>query len=721
MTKISQYPVLASALADDTLLGNDVHDTSAGSSGTTKQVRVGGLPFLPCQLATAAIFSSLNPVLATGLLGVETDTGLAKMGNGTTRWNALRYWNPAGTGGGGTTRVASVTQTISVQHTANPVLSQPQDRTISAAPVIDVIPSASVQATGTSPSPSPVTEVTGSTVTSNSFQVTSFEVSPAAVGNLLILAMNAGSSAFADTTVSGGGVTTWTRATALEYDSSGSPQLDVEIWTGVVTAAGTATLTVTNPGMTGWPKFFVREFTSAGQGLQWSVLAAAPSAATAQGTPSHTGSPVSLPSTLGAGSYLGAVAAEWGTVNGVPVTGVSYNVGAAGLGIAEYLNGPANVAPSFTDTNTGDNCNVCAIIFQAATQHASLEIVIPAIPEGTATENYALTFTGKGGTGTGYQFAVNSGSLPSGLSMSIGGVISGTIASPGSSTFSVILRDSAGSSTVSKDVTINVVALPPVIFTRNFPADPNYNDDLRSTVDIPRIHIDGAGTNSSANCAMNMWGPVSGEQAVFNVFSIQEWDFLCRVANPGGSVTCFPNSSSWLINIPDWHDFDYFVSGYDEVMDGTPDAPDGIIASACYDNWFTNDLVGPTGFAVNEIMCHFDFRSRGAGPYAATVVPFGGYTVDTPSGPVDIPLTYFDIAYTATTLYFNQVDASGNYKSTPTGTLDWKAMFEWCVTHGYLDPAAPMWAFSVGFEVCHTSGVQRKFRYNDLWWLAGKN
>ena len=41
---------------------------------------------------TAANWQSVNPVLAQGELGVETDTGKAKLGDGTTAWNDLAYF-----------------------------------------------------------------------------------------------------------------------------------------------------------------------------------------------------------------------------------------------------------------------------------------------------------------------------------------------------------------------------------------------------------------------------------------------------------------------------------------------------------------------------------------------------------------------------------------------------------------------------------------------------
>lgn len=43
---------------------------------------------------TAADWTTANPVLRSGELGVETDTGYAKLGNGSTAWSGLLYWTP---------------------------------------------------------------------------------------------------------------------------------------------------------------------------------------------------------------------------------------------------------------------------------------------------------------------------------------------------------------------------------------------------------------------------------------------------------------------------------------------------------------------------------------------------------------------------------------------------------------------------------------------------
>jgi len=54
---------------------------------------------------TAANWTSTDPTLAQGEVGIETDTNLFKIGDGTTAWISLGYAAGAGATGGGTDAV----------------------------------------------------------------------------------------------------------------------------------------------------------------------------------------------------------------------------------------------------------------------------------------------------------------------------------------------------------------------------------------------------------------------------------------------------------------------------------------------------------------------------------------------------------------------------------------------------------------------------------------
>jgi Major tropism determinant N-terminal domain len=63
---------------------------------------------------TASQWSTANPTLALGELGLETDTSKLKGGDGVTVWNSLGYIS-AGGGGGGGNSWGSITGTLSSQ------------------------------------------------------------------------------------------------------------------------------------------------------------------------------------------------------------------------------------------------------------------------------------------------------------------------------------------------------------------------------------------------------------------------------------------------------------------------------------------------------------------------------------------------------------------------------------------------------------------------------
>ncbi|HEU5002286.1 MAG TPA: IPT/TIG domain-containing protein, partial [Actinomycetota bacterium] len=107
-------------------------------------------------------------------------------------------------------------------------------------------------------------------------EVTSLSISPSAVGNVLMLAIEdkfTSGPSFMASTVTGGGVTTWNRATSYFTADGIHAQ---ELWWGVVTQAGAATITVTftrpNAGASTLDSLDEQEFSSsAGASTAWSV------------------------------------------------------------------------------------------------------------------------------------------------------------------------------------------------------------------------------------------------------------------------------------------------------------------------------------------------------------------------------------------------------------------------------------------------------------------
>lgn len=66
---------------------------------------------------TAANWTSTNPTLTQGEVGVETDTGKFKIGTGSTAWTSLKYASGGATGAGTDDVFYENSQTVSSSYT----------------------------------------------------------------------------------------------------------------------------------------------------------------------------------------------------------------------------------------------------------------------------------------------------------------------------------------------------------------------------------------------------------------------------------------------------------------------------------------------------------------------------------------------------------------------------------------------------------------------------
>lgn len=71
---------------------------------------------------TVANWIAANPVLAQGEWALETDTGLLKLGNGTTAWNSLHYFS------GGVVNLADLQDVAATSRVDGSVLSYDASR-----------------------------------------------------------------------------------------------------------------------------------------------------------------------------------------------------------------------------------------------------------------------------------------------------------------------------------------------------------------------------------------------------------------------------------------------------------------------------------------------------------------------------------------------------------------------------------------------------------------
>ena len=101
--------------------------------------------------------------------------------------------------------------------------------------------------------------------------VTTLSVDPATDNDLMVLFSNPANGTGTISSVSGGGVSSWTKVTGTS-SGSGSGTTTIEMWKGVVTSTGASTITVTFGGSTGNPNdLTAMEFTTGSTSGSWVV------------------------------------------------------------------------------------------------------------------------------------------------------------------------------------------------------------------------------------------------------------------------------------------------------------------------------------------------------------------------------------------------------------------------------------------------------------------
>jgi hypothetical protein len=140
--------------------------------------------------------------------------------------------------------------------------------------------------------------------------------------------------------------------------------------------------------------------------------------------------------------------------NIVALASITMNTGASLRGRALARNGAVTL-----DSNTVD-ASVCAITPPAGCP--AISFAPATVPNGIVGVPYALTFTGSGGTGP-YGFSVIAGALPPGLTLTGGGLLSGTptVANPAYS-FTIRAVDANGCF-VTRPYTMAVLAAVPTL------------------------------------------------------------------------------------------------------------------------------------------------------------------------------------------------------------------------------------------------------------------
>jgi len=191
----------------------------------------------------------------------------------------------------------------------------------------------------------------------------------------------------------------------------------------------------------------------------------------------------SLPATTVGATYNQTLAATGGTT---PYTwAISSGTLPAGLslvaGTGAITGTPTAAGTSNFTARVTDNVSATATAALSIVVNAAISITTSSLPADTVNIAYSQTLAATGGTGS-LTWSLNAGSLPTGLSLTAGGVTSGTPTASGTSNFTVKATDSVSAS-ATKALSIVISAAPSITTTSlpNGTVNSAYNQTLAAT------------------------------------------------------------------------------------------------------------------------------------------------------------------------------------------------------------------------------------------------
>ena len=180
---------------------------------------------------------------------------------------------------------------------------------------------------------------------------------------------------------------------------------------------------------------------------------------TVTGCSQITVAPNSLPSGTIGTAYSQTISASGGTSPySYSVTTGALPVGLTLVSSTGVISGTPTVTGTSNFTITATDANTCTAsqAYSIVINCVAITLSPTTLPSGTTNVAYSQTITATGGTAP-YTFAVTSGTLPTGLTLSVGGVLSGTPTVAGTSSITITATD-ANACTGSRAYTLTITA-----------------------------------------------------------------------------------------------------------------------------------------------------------------------------------------------------------------------------------------------------------------------
>ncbi|HEV2577229.1 MAG TPA: putative Ig domain-containing protein [Acidobacteriaceae bacterium] len=223
----------------------------------------------------------------------------------------------------------------------------------------------------------------------------------------------------------------------------------------------------------------------------------------------------SLAAATSGSSYKATLSASGGT----PSFTWSISSGSLPAGLTLSSAGVISGTPTSTGTSTftvavKDSASLTATAQESITVSAgTLTITTVSLASVKNGSSYIATLGATGGSGS-YTWSLGSGSLPAGLNLSSGGVISGTPTGSGTSTFTVAVKDSGSpAQTASQPESIQVIGGSPTITTTSLAAatdGSSYSATLSATGGTPGYTWSISSGSLPAGLTLSSSGVISG-------------------------------------------------------------------------------------------------------------------------------------------------------------------------------------------------------------------
>jgi hypothetical protein len=425
-----------------------------------------------------------------------------------------------------------------------------------------------------------------------------------------------GSTLPAGLTLSAAGVLSGTPTT------TGTPSFTVSVTDSVSNPAGTATLSMTIK-----PAVSVTTSTSLPTGYVGSAYSQTLAATGGAGTP-YTWT-VTTGSTLPAGLTLSTA----GVLAGTPT---------------------ATGAPSFSVTATDSVGNTAAKSLSMTISPGitiSTSATLAGGYQGTAYPGATLAATG--GTGSGFTWAVASGStLPAGLSLSTGGAISGTPTGSGATSVAITVTDSA-SNTATKTFSITIEATLAVSGSSTLKSgtiNVAYTNTLTATGGSGTystwIVTSGGGTMTPLNLSLSSAGVLSGTPTITGTatFTVQVTDSENHTATATLSVTVYNALTVTTASLP----AGYVGTAYNQTLGAGGGSGTGYAWTTTSSNLSTFGLTlsaagvltgTPTQAGTANLTAKVTDSSSNTATASFTFTIYAALTLSTPSSTVPGPAT----------------------------------------------------------------------------------